>query len=684
MCKEPSCGKAFLTSYSLKIHVRVHTKVKPFECSHDGCEKAFNTLYRLRAHQRLHNGTTFNCESDGCMKFFTTLSDLKKHIRTHTRERPYKCDENGCGKAFVASHHLKTHRRTHSGERPYACAENNCTKAFSTPHSLKSHVKIHQRAQERGPGDNSTSREDKENNCSATTVSENNNLCSLPNSNLQSSSSKWIENVKSKTNEGCIENNTKKNSTVTSSEENSSFSQDLSILKDSLDSLLNSSDLQNISVSPITSDNFSSGQIQNQFTEMHQQESSNNVFVSDLLKHYATVQTIEPVNTQLSFNIGTENTEKTETLANLEIGLEESSVKTEIQNSGIEIYNLNANKNSNELKETTNLDLSILTTDSQELLKDIFNITAKDVQNEFCNGTTSDSAPSMSVAGGIQVDSLLNRQCSMEIQDIDLVDLNKQIYTPEALEMSLACEEEMPSDWIDVMDLAVGNGLNIFEHNAVNDNQITALPTAIPTYVNLEVPQQNVTLNELTSAKKSQDKSNNSQYISMVHSSPQFFTNNNFPEENTPNKNADVLKDLTADADICKCVDCKCDTNNCCHEGGANLCFSPSSMSSGKSLPSVSSSSFSPVSSSKQNPSSLPPLPISCCKKDVSELCAAQVGTVNNCTKDSKGDCPKECCIVVCLSSFDELKQIIGVSNGFDNFSKISYGCVEVPAINNA
>lgn len=89
-CVETQCGKAFLTSYSLKIHARVHTRVKPFECNHDGCEKAFNTLYRLRAHQRLHSGKTFNCEETGCVKFFTTLSDLKKHNRTHTQERPYK------------------------------------------------------------------------------------------------------------------------------------------------------------------------------------------------------------------------------------------------------------------------------------------------------------------------------------------------------------------------------------------------------------------------------------------------------------------------------------------------------------------------------------------------------------------------------------------------------------------
>ena len=45
-CSQPDCGKAFLTSYSLKIHVRVHSKEKPFSCDYQGCAKAFNILYR--------------------------------------------------------------------------------------------------------------------------------------------------------------------------------------------------------------------------------------------------------------------------------------------------------------------------------------------------------------------------------------------------------------------------------------------------------------------------------------------------------------------------------------------------------------------------------------------------------------------------------------------------------------
>ena len=43
---QQGCGKAFLTSYSLKVHLRVHTKERPYHCSEQNCEKAFNTLYR--------------------------------------------------------------------------------------------------------------------------------------------------------------------------------------------------------------------------------------------------------------------------------------------------------------------------------------------------------------------------------------------------------------------------------------------------------------------------------------------------------------------------------------------------------------------------------------------------------------------------------------------------------------
>jgi uncharacterized Zn-finger protein len=119
------------------VHVRIHTKQKPFTC--DACERSFTTLYRLKAHHRLHDGNTFNCSEGGCLKFFTTLSDLKKHTRVHTHEKPYKCVETECGKAFTAPHHLKTHKRVHTGERPFKCE--HCKRAFATNHSRKSHLR---------------------------------------------------------------------------------------------------------------------------------------------------------------------------------------------------------------------------------------------------------------------------------------------------------------------------------------------------------------------------------------------------------------------------------------------------------------------------------------------------------------------------------------------------------------
>ncbi len=46
VCSEQGCGKTFLSSYSLKVHVRVHTRQKPYECEITGCAKAFSTRYR--------------------------------------------------------------------------------------------------------------------------------------------------------------------------------------------------------------------------------------------------------------------------------------------------------------------------------------------------------------------------------------------------------------------------------------------------------------------------------------------------------------------------------------------------------------------------------------------------------------------------------------------------------------
>lgn len=67
-CNE--CEKGFISQRHLKVHSRIHAKVKPYICPH--CKRGFTQKVSLKGHLRIHTG----CKPYRCEVFFEFITFL--------------------------------------------------------------------------------------------------------------------------------------------------------------------------------------------------------------------------------------------------------------------------------------------------------------------------------------------------------------------------------------------------------------------------------------------------------------------------------------------------------------------------------------------------------------------------------------------------------------------------------
>ncbi|XP_011141838.1 uncharacterized protein LOC105184637 isoform X2 [Harpegnathos saltator] len=587
-CAEPSCGKAFLTSYSLKIHVRVHTKVKPFECNHKGCKKAFNTLYRLRAHQRLHSGNTFNCEETGCVKFFTTLSDLKKHIRTHTQERPYKCREKGCGKAFTASHHLKTHKRTHTGERPYVCTFDNCKRCFTTPHSLKSHIKTHNKTANNetkhkdSGGDDATEERNKQTQLELKLVKVSANDTTIPsyavvpisadlardgNGNMPYASPEsaaarqatptdvMLEIMNSRKLDGKLDYISTKDM-----EDSSRTTEEVALL---------ATDIVLANFNEHAVDAFNNNGNYNEFKVFSQMTESN--AQHDNLADMAGGRRDRQYESASLPEARGDSIDRQD--RPVPINLEQKIMQDGLQNAMAHISD--GTDFASDMKQYKNKPITTVADDVFDV--DRAHSIADDSNALYSANCITSHIPDIISSSngvnlfdsGIEALSFIN-DATLQNESLSTVshDLCEDVITStqsEAVELAIATEEELPSPWIDVMALATAPALRTQSWSELN-----AFPTAVHSLVDLVGPEPYPL--EIEAQLPSTENLKNIDAVNIEHISAntemvqcqEAADYEQRTDETKNKKDRNVLQEITADADICKCVDCKCDNlQNC-------------------------------------------------------------------------------------------------------------------------
>jgi len=98
-----TCGKQLPNKSQLSVHLRQHTGERPYKCTI--CSSSFKCLSTLRQHEVVHSEKKYSCEV--CLRKFSRPEKVRIHMRVHTGEKPYNCSK--CHKKYQQKNDLNRH-----------------------------------------------------------------------------------------------------------------------------------------------------------------------------------------------------------------------------------------------------------------------------------------------------------------------------------------------------------------------------------------------------------------------------------------------------------------------------------------------------------------------------------------------------------------------------------------------